>query len=67
MKETTLAPESPSFEQWYRRFDDILSHQAQKQELRNYLGGFRGETPRKKLSCIVAYALKMTYETLHHF
>jgi hypothetical protein len=48
MKETTPAPESPCFDQWCRRFDDILNHQAQKQELRNYLGGFWGETPPKK-------------------
>lgn len=53
MKETTLAPESPCFNWWCRRFDDILNPQAQKQELRNYLGEFCGETPRKKLSSIV--------------
>ncbi len=67
MKETTPAPESPCFDQWCRRFDDILNHQAQKQELRNYLGGFWGEIPPKKLSCIVADPLRMTYERLHNF
>jgi hypothetical protein len=67
MKETTTAPRPPSIDKWCRRFDDIFSHQGQKLELRNYLGGSYGESERKKLSLMAANAVGVTYHRLHHF
>jgi hypothetical protein len=66
MKETTTAPRPPSIDKWCRRFDDIFSHQAQKRELRNYLGGLWGESEGKKLSLMAANPVGVTYQRLHH-
>jgi hypothetical protein len=49
MKETTPVAMPPCFDRWCQRFDDIFSHQAQKREFRNYLGGLWGESERKTL------------------
>jgi hypothetical protein len=48
MKQTTPAAMPPCFERWCKRFDDIWTHQAQKREFRNYIGGLLGESERKK-------------------
>jgi len=50
MKETTPAAMPPCFERWCKRFDDIWTHQAQKWEFRNYIGGLLGESERKNRS-----------------
>lgn len=47
MKETTPAAMPPCFEKWCKRFDDVLTHKAQKREFRHYLGGLLGESERK--------------------
>ena len=52
MKETTPAAMPPCFERWCKRFDDVWTHQAQKREFRNYVGGLLGEGERKNLSQI---------------
>lgn len=67
MKETTPAAMPPCFERWCKRFDDIWTHQAQKREFRNYIGGLLGESERKNLSQIANNAVGVTYHRLHHF
>ncbi len=67
MKETTPAAMPPCFERWCKRFDDVWTHQAQKREFRNYVGGLLGESERKNLSQIANNALGVTYHRLHHF
>lgn len=67
MKETTPAAMPPCFERWCKRFDDIWTHQAQKREFRNYIGGVLGESERKNLSQMADNAVGVTYHRLHHF
>lgn len=67
MKETTPAAMPPCFDRWCKRFDDIFSHQAQKREFRNYIGGLLGESERKNLSQMANNAVGVTYHRLHHF
>lgn len=67
MKETTPAAMPPCFDKWCKRFDDIFSHQSQKREFRNYLGGLLGESERKNLSQMATNAVGVTYHKLHHF
>jgi len=67
MKETTPAAMPPCFERWCKRFDHVFSHQAQKREFRNYIGGLLGESERKNLSQIASNAVGVTYHRLHHF
>lgn len=67
MKQTTSAAMPPCFDRWCKRFDDVFSHQAQKREFRNYLGGLLGESERKNLSQIASNAVGVTYHRLHHF
>ena len=67
MKETTPAAMPPCFDRWCQRFDDIFSHQAQKREFRNYLGGLLGESERKNIKQMAANAVGVTYHKLHHF
>ena len=67
MKETTPAAMPPCFERWCKRFDDVFSHQAQKREFRNYIGGLLGESERKNLSQMADNAIGVTYHRLHHF
>ncbi len=67
MKETTPAAMPPCFDRWCKRFDDVFSHQAQKREFRNYLGGLIGESERKNLSQMANNAVGVTYHRLHHF
>jgi SRSO17 transposase len=67
MKETTPAAMPPCFDRWCKRFDDIFSHQAQKREFRNYVGGLLGESERKNLSQMASNAVGVTYHRLHHF
>lgn len=67
MKETTPAAMPPCFERWCKRFDDIWTHQAQKREFRNYIGGLLGESERKNLSQMANNAVGVTYHRLHHF
>jgi SRSO17 transposase len=67
MKETTPAAMPPCFNRWCQRFDDIFSHQAQKREFRNYLGGLLGESERKNIKQMAANAVGVTYHKLHHF
>jgi SRSO17 transposase len=67
MKETTPAAMPPCFERWCKRFDDIWTHQAQKREFRNYIGGLLGESERKNLSQIANNTVGVTYHRLHHF
>jgi SRSO17 transposase len=67
MKETTPAAMPPCFDRWCKRFDDIFSHQAQKREFRNYIGGLLGESERKNLSQMASNAVGVTYHRLHHF
>jgi len=67
MKETTPAAMPPCFDRWCKRFDDIFSHQAQKREFRNYVGGLLGESERKNLSQMANNAVGVTYHRLHHF
>ena len=67
MKETTPAAMPPCFDRWCQRFDDIFSHQAQKREFRNYLGGLLGESERKNMKQMAANAVGVTYHKLHHF
>ena len=67
MKQTTPAAMPPCFERWYKRFDEVFSHQAQKREFRNYLGGLLGESERKNLSQMASNAVGVTYHRLHHF
>jgi hypothetical protein len=50
MKETTPAAMPPCFDRWCKRFDDLWTHQAQKREFRNYIGGLLGESERKNRS-----------------
>ncbi len=65
MKETTPAAMPPCFDRWCKRFDDIFSHQAQKREFRNYVGGLLGESERKNLSQMADNAVGVTYHRLH--
>ena len=67
MKETTPAAMPPCFERWCKRFDDIWTHQAQKREFRNYIGGLLGESERKNLSQMADNAVGVAYHRLHHF
>lgn len=67
MKETTPAAMPPCFERWCKRFDDVWTHQAQKREFKNYLGGLLGESERKNLSQMADNAVGVTYHRLHHF
>jgi hypothetical protein len=67
MKETTPAAMPPCFDRWCKRFDDIWTHQAQKREFRNYIGGLLGESERKNLSQMASNAVGVTYHRLHHF
>jgi SRSO17 transposase len=67
MKQTTPAAMPPCFDRWCKRFDDIFSHQAQKREFRNYIGGLLGESERKNLSQMASNAVGVTYHRLHHF
>src|SRR5919202_518912 len=67
MKETTPAAMPPCFDRWCKRFDDLFSHQAQKREFRNYIGGLLGESERKNLSQMAFNAVGVTYHRLHHF
>lgn len=57
----------PCFDRWCKRFDDIWTHQAQKREFRNYIGGLLGESERKNLSQMADNAFGVTYHRLHHF
>jgi hypothetical protein len=57
----------PCFDRWCKRFDDIWTHQAQKREFRNYIGGLLGESERKNLSQMADNAVGVTYHRLHHF
>jgi SRSO17 transposase len=45
----------------------VLTHQAQKREFRNYIGGLLGESERKNLSQMADNAVGVTYHRLHHF
>lgn len=67
MRETTPAAMPPCFDQWCKRFDDLLSTKAQKREFRNYLGGLLGESERKNLYQMARDAVGVTYHKLHHF
>ncbi|CAA9304775.1 Mobile element protein [uncultured Coleofasciculus sp.] len=67
MKETTPAAMPPCFDRWCKRFDDVWTHQAQKREFRNYIGGLLGESSRKNLSQMADNAVGVTYHRLHHF
>jgi hypothetical protein len=67
MKETTPAAMPACFDRWCKRFDDIFSHQAQKREFRNYIGGLLGESERKNLSQMASNAIGVAYHRLHHF
>src|SRR4028118_1018787 len=67
MKETTPAAMPPCFDRWCKRFDDLWTHQAQKREFRNYIGGLLGESERKNLSQMASNAVGVTYHRLHHF
>src|ERR687885_2640967 len=67
MKKPTPAAMPPCFDRWCKRFDDIFSHQAQKREFRNYVGGLLGESERKNLSQMANNAVGVTYHRLHHF
>ncbi|MFE1746473.1 IS701 family transposase [Coleofasciculus sp. H7-2] len=67
MKETTPAAMPPCFDRWCKRFDDVWTHQAQKREFRNYLGGLIGESGRKNISQMASDAVGVTYHRLHHF
>jgi len=59
--------ETPYFDKWCQRLDEIFRHQAYKRELRNYLGELLGVQERKKLSQMAAKAVGVTYHNLHHF
>jgi len=67
MKETTPAAMPPCFDRWCKRFDDVFTHQAQKREFRNYIGGLLGESSRKNLYQMASDAVGVTYHRLHHF
>jgi SRSO17 transposase len=56
---------APCFDRWFKRFDDLLTHQAQKREFRNYIGGLLGESERKNLSQMADNAVGVTYHRLH--
>ncbi len=66
MKETTPAAMPPCFERWCKRFDDVFTHQAQKREFRNYIGGLLGKSARKNLYQMASDAVGVTYHRLHH-
>ena len=67
MKETTAAAMPPCFDRWCCRFDDVLTHQAQRREFRNYLAGLLGESERKNIFQMSSNAVGVTYHKLHHF
>jgi SRSO17 transposase len=67
VKQTTPAAMPPCFDRWCKRFDDIWTHQAQKREFRNYIGGLLGESERKNLSQMADNAVGVTYHRLHHY
>ena len=67
MKETTPSAMPPCFDRWCKRLDDLLSHQAQKREFRNYIGGLLGSSERKNLSQMAANTVGVKYHRLHHF
>jgi SRSO17 transposase len=58
---------APKIDRWCQRFDDIWTHQAQKREFRNYIGGLLGESERKNLSQMADNAVGVAYHRLHHF
>ena len=47
-------------DRWYKRFDDLWTHLAQKREFRNYIGGLLGESERKNLYQIASNAVGVT-------
>jgi SRSO17 transposase len=67
MKETTPAAMPPCFENWCKKLDTELKTQAQKRELRNYLGGLLGESERKNVTQMSNNAVGVKYNGLHHF
>ena len=67
MKETTPSAMPPCFDRWCKRFDALWTHQAQKREFRNYIGGLLGESERKNLYQMASNAVGVTYHRLHHF
>jgi len=67
VKQTTPAAMPPCFARWCKRFDDIWTHQAQKRDFRNYIGGLLGESERKNLSQMADNPVGVTYHRLHHF
>jgi hypothetical protein len=67
MKETTPAAMPPCFENWCKKLDTELKTQAQKRELRNYIGGLLGESERKNVTQMSNNALGVEYNGLHHF
>jgi SRSO17 transposase len=58
---------APGFDRLCKRFDQVLRHQAQKREFRNYIGGLLGESERKNLSQMADNAVGVTYHQLDHF
>jgi len=67
MKQTTPAAMPPCFERWCKRFDELWTHQAQKREFRNYIGGLLGESERKNLFQMASNPVGVSYHRLHHF
>jgi SRSO17 transposase len=68
MKETTPSAMPPCFDKWCQRFDDVLTHTAQKREFRHYyIGGLLGESERKNLLQMAENAVWVVYHRLHHF
>lgn len=67
MKETTPSAMPPCFENWCKKLDQEMKTQAQKRELRNYLGGLLGESERKNVTQMANNALGVEYNGLHHF
>ena len=67
MKESSPAAMPPCFEKWCQKLDEELKTQAQKRELRNYLGGLLGESERKNVTQISNNAIGVGYNQLHHF
>ena len=67
MRETTPSAMPPCFDNWCKRFDDLLKTKAQKREFRNYLGGLLGESERKNIYQMASDAVGVSYHKLHHF
>lgn len=55
------------FENFCRKFNDLLPRQAQQENFRHYLAGLLSELHRKNIAAIADSTVNCSYVNLHHF